>query len=123
MHELTSGRTSSSSNARPISRWCWQIVALALAGMQSEAESLYRAEAHVKIGLARVELAAPGRRGQRDWAEPVGALRDAVLRHATEDEEAPALSRIAPASGRCRDCRLSNGYAREFSRVIPVPSR
>lgn len=97
--------------------------ALALAGMQSEAESLYRDEAHVKIGLARVELAAPGPRGQRDWAEPARALRDAVLRHATEDEEArlfPELHRRLDAAG---NRRLSDAYTREFSRVIPLASR
>lgn len=97
--------------------------ALALAGLQKEAEHLYMDEAHAKIGLARVELVAPGRRGERDWVEPARALRDAVLRHATEDEEARLFPELHKRLDTAGNRRLSQAYAREFSRVIPVAGR
>lgn len=96
--------------------------ALALAGMQKEAEHLYADEAHAKIALARVELAVPGRRGERDWVEPARALRDAVLRHAKEDEEARIFPELHRRLEAAQNRRLSQAYAREFSRVLPVPT-
>lgn len=97
--------------------------ALAMEGLQSEAEKLYMEEAHFKIGLARLELATAGRRQGRDWVAPARALRDAVLQHAREDEEDrlfPELRRRLTAE---RNRALAAAYTREFSRVIPATQR
>ena len=97
--------------------------ALALAGLEQEAEHLYQDEAHAKIALARVELAAPGPRGERDWVAPARALREMVLRHATEDEEGRLFPELHRRLGAAENRRLADAYTREFGRVIPVINR
>lgn len=97
--------------------------AMARAGMLGEAEKLYLEEAHFKIDKAQLELITRGRRGGRDWREPARALRDAVLRHARQDEE----QRLFPELRRRLDAQqnqlLTELYPREFSTVVPRVTR
>jgi hemerythrin superfamily protein len=94
--------------------------ALALAGMRKEAENVYMVEAHIKIDAARVEMVAPGPRNERDWVAPARTLRQAVLRHAKEDEEARLFPELQRRLNAAQNEQLSRAYAREFSRVMPV---
>ena len=93
--------------------------ALAMAGMTTDSDKLYLDQAHAKVMNAQLELQAR-MKDRGNWRAPATALRDAVLRHAKEDEEGrlyPALKAKLDAE---TNALVTAGYQREFGSVKPV---
>lgn len=91
--------------------------ALAIAGMQSESDKLYLDQAHAKVMNARLQLADATQRQSSDWMDRARALRDAVLSHATQDEEARLYPSLLSQLDARRNAQLADAFEREFVAV------
>jgi hemerythrin superfamily protein len=90
--------------------------ALALTGMAAESDKLYLDQAHAKVMNAELQWVAAPRRTDDAWFNRVRALRNAVLRHAQEEETRlyPQLRQKLDAQ---QNAALTTGYLREFATV------
>jgi hemerythrin superfamily protein len=93
--------------------------ALAMAGMTSDADKLYLDQAHAKVMNAQMEMQAR-LKDQGDWMTPARNLRDAVLKHAKEDEEGRLYPQLKAKLDPAANAMLTAGYQREFNSVKPV---
>ncbi len=91
--------------------------ALAIAGLQSESDKLYLDQAHAKVMNARLQLADATQRQSADWMGMARALRDAVLAHATQDEEARLYPSLQSQLDARRNEQLADAFEREFVAV------
>lgn len=96
---------------------------MALAGLQEAAEHLYADEAHFKIEKMRLEVALRARQEEKGWRDSAIALRDAVLRHARQDEEQRLFPQLHGKLDGAANRQLTQAYNREFGRVLPAPVR
>lgn len=95
--------------------------AIAMAGMTSDADKLYLDQAHAKVMNAQVELQAR-MKDKGDWMTPARTLRDAVLKHAKEDEEGRLYPQLRSKLDASAHAMLTAGYQREFNSVRPPRS-
>ena len=92
--------------------------ALAMCGLQSDSDRLYLDQAHAKVMNALLDL-SDAKCGP-DWLEKATGLRDAVLRHAKEDEEGDLYPKLAKAIDAATASKLDMAYRREFVAVKPL---
>ena len=92
--------------------------ALAMCGLQSDSDRLYLDQAHAKVMNALLDL-SDAKCGP-DWLEKATELRDAVLRHAKEDEEGDLYPKRAKAIDAATASKLDMAYRREFVAVKPL---
>jgi hemerythrin superfamily protein len=93
--------------------------AIAMAGMTTDSDKLYLDQAHAKVMNAQLELQAR-MKDKGNWMEPARALRDAVLRHAKEDEEGRLYPQLRSKLDASQNALLTAGYQREFASVRPA---
>lgn len=93
--------------------------AMAMAGMQKEAEHLYMDEAHAKIINGQLMLGNQGQDRGGDWLNTARKLRDTVLKHAKDDEEGRLFPQLRQKLTPEQNRQVTQLYAREFSTVVP----
>lgn len=92
---------------------------LAMTGMTAESDKLYLDQAHAKVMNAQLELQAR-MQDRGDWRTPATALRDAVLKHARDDEEGKLYPALRAKLDAEKNALVTAGYQREFSSVRPA---
>jgi len=92
--------------------------ALAMCGLQSDSDRLYLDQAHAKVMNALLDLS--DEKCGTDWLQKATQLRDAVLRHAKEDEEGELYPQLAKAIDAATASKLDMAYRREFVAIKPL---
>jgi len=92
--------------------------ALAMCGLQADADHLYLDQAHAKVMNAMLDM-AEDKLGDA-WLQRVQELRSAVLTHARQDEEGNLYPRLVAAIDAPTATKLSVAYRREFLAVQPT---
>lgn len=89
--------------------------ALAMAGLARDADRLVLDQAHAKLMRAQLEVASAAQRGQDEWYRNVGRLRDALQRHALQDEEGDLYPKLRSMLDDRQNAALADTYEREFA--------
>jgi hemerythrin superfamily protein len=93
--------------------------ALAMAGMNAEADKLYLDQSHAKLLNAQIDMMA-----QMDatsgWQDRVRELQAAVLKHAKEDEEGQLYPQLQSRLKAQQHTMLAAQYNKQFESVRPV---
>ena len=92
--------------------------ALAMCGLQSDSDRLYLDQAHAKVMNALLDIS--DQKCGADWIEKASQLREAVLRHAKEDEEGELYPQLAKAIDAPTATKLDIAYRREFVAIKPI---
>lgn len=92
------------------------------AGLQAQAQRLYQQEADAKVIASQLRLQTASQSQAKDpaWRETAGKLRDAVLQHATQEEEQTVYPDLKRRLDAAQNQRLTQLYPLEFSSVTPV---
>jgi hemerythrin superfamily protein len=91
--------------------------ALAMHGLQTESDKLYLDQAHAKVMNAVLDMADD--KGSAGWLEKARELKEVVLQHATQDEEADLYPRLQAELDATTALKLGAAYRREFLSVKP----
>jgi hemerythrin superfamily protein len=90
--------------------------ALANLGLTAAMDQLYAEQAQAKVINAHLGWSP---KGDPSWLQKVAAMKTAVLHHAKDEEEGDLFPRLQQAAGPM-NAGLTEGYARQFSRVTKV---
>ncbi len=92
--------------------------ALAMCGLQAESDRLYIDQAHAKVANAVLDMADD--KGSPGWLEKAEELKQMVLEHAKQDEEADLYPRLQAELDAPTAMKLGAAYRREFMSVKPT---
>ncbi|CAA9419309.1 MAG: Hemerythrin domain protein [uncultured Ramlibacter sp.] len=93
--------------------------AIAMAGLRPESDKLYMDQAHTKVMNSTLELQT-AMKDKGNWMQPATTLRDAVLKHAKDDEEGRLYPQLRSKLTAAENALLTANYQREFNSVKPV---
>ena len=95
--------------------------ALAMHGLKAESDKLYLDQAHAKVGHAEIVTATLGLNpADNNLRSKTQALKDAVLKHAKQDEEAQLYPSLQKAVDANTNQALTKAYAMQFASVKPT---